>query len=133
MGRRRLAPTASVAGPRSAFGTGFSREAVATIGRRGHIDLLRRSLSRGKSAVVTSPTDNAVLEASAGSDAKGTGYQGKAAIARALRGVFEQFDDARWKNPAHFVAGDRRSASGSSPARDVTEQQSKYTAEIHCP
>ena len=52
-------------------------------------------------------TDDAVLEASAGPDVEGTVYRGKAAIARARRAVFKEFDDARWNNPIHFLAGDR--------------------------
>lgn len=44
---------------------------------------------------------------SAGPDASGTVSSGRDAVRAAYASVFENFPDAAWNNPRHFVAGDR--------------------------
>ena len=52
-------------------------------------------------------TDDCVFAASAGNDVDGQRSQGKQKVRAAYAAVFEQFPDAHWGNPRHFVAGDR--------------------------
>jgi ketosteroid isomerase-like protein len=58
-------------------------------------------------AIVGMMTEDAVFEASAGPEIKGAFYRGRTDIERAFQDVFDTFPDARWRNPQHFVAGDR--------------------------
>src|SRR5690349_23698344 len=58
-------------------------------------------------AIVDMMTEDAVFEASAGTEVKGAVFRGKGDVARAFQDVFDTFPDATWSNPRHFVAGDR--------------------------
>ena len=58
-------------------------------------------------ALMTMMTDDCVFAASAGNHVDGKRSEGKLAVRAAYAAVFEQFPDARWGNPRHFVAGDR--------------------------
>lgn len=52
-------------------------------------------------------TDDGVFEASAGNAVDGERYEGQEAVRAAFAAVFQQFPDARWNDPQHFVQGDR--------------------------
>jgi steroid delta-isomerase-like uncharacterized protein len=52
-------------------------------------------------------TDDCIFEASAGPDIGGTRYAGKEAVRSGYTEVFENFPDAQWQSPRHFVCGDR--------------------------
>lgn len=58
-------------------------------------------------ALMSMMTDDSVFEASAGNAVEGERHEGQAAVRAAFAAVFEQFPDARWNNPQHFVQGDR--------------------------
>lgn len=51
--------------------------------------------------------DECVFETAAGPDACGTRHVGRAAVRRAFASAWETFPDAQWRNPRHFVAGER--------------------------
>lgn len=52
-------------------------------------------------------TEDGVFEASAGNFVNGERFEGQEAVRGAFAAVFEQFPDAQWSNPQHFVQGDR--------------------------
>lgn len=58
-------------------------------------------------ALMSFMTDDCVFEASAGPDACGTRYAGRAAVREGFADVFTTFPDAHWANARHFVHGDR--------------------------
>ena len=58
-------------------------------------------------AILQAMTPDCVYESSVGSDAVGTRYVGQECVRSGVKEVFEQFPDARWNHPRHFVAGDR--------------------------
>jgi ketosteroid isomerase-like protein len=58
-------------------------------------------------AIMSAMTDDCVFEASAGVGVRGTVYDGQRQVRKGVEAVFEQFHDARWSGPKHFIAGDR--------------------------
>lgn len=58
-------------------------------------------------AIVGFMTDDCVFEASAGPDACGQRHIGRQAVRAAFADVWNQYPDARWQSPSHFVCGDR--------------------------
>ena len=58
-------------------------------------------------ALISMMTDDAVFEASSGSDVDGQRHHGLRAVQAAYAAVFAQFPDAHWGNARHLVAGDR--------------------------
>jgi ketosteroid isomerase-like protein len=58
-------------------------------------------------AILSMMTPDCVFEASRGPDRKGTVYTGTDQIRLGIADVFATFPDARWREPRHFVAGDR--------------------------
>ena len=58
-------------------------------------------------AIMSMMTEDGVFEASAGSAVDGARSEGQEAVRAAFAAVFEQFPDARWNDPRHFVCGDR--------------------------
>jgi len=52
-------------------------------------------------------TEDCVFEASAGVGVRGTVYDGQRQVRKGVETVFEQFPDARWSGPEHFIAGNR--------------------------
>ena len=52
-------------------------------------------------------TDDCVFEASAGPDVDGEKFVGQAQVKKAFEDVFETFPDSQWRNPRHFISGDR--------------------------
>lgn len=58
-------------------------------------------------ALMTFVTDDCVFEASAGPDACGTRYAGRAAVRAGFADVWTVFPDAHWGNARHFVRGER--------------------------
>lgn len=58
-------------------------------------------------ALMSMMTDDGVFEASAGNAVDGERYEGQEAVRAAFAAVFQQFPDARWNDPQHFVQGDR--------------------------
>lgn len=52
-------------------------------------------------------TEDCVFEASAGPDACGTRYAGRASVRAAFEDVWATFPDAHWGNARHFVCADR--------------------------
>jgi steroid delta-isomerase-like uncharacterized protein len=51
--------------------------------------------------------DDCVFEASAGADACGTRHAGREAVRAGFSEVWQTFPDAQWRDPRHFVCGDR--------------------------
>jgi steroid delta-isomerase-like uncharacterized protein len=58
-------------------------------------------------ALMTFMTEDCVFEASAGKDVCGTRYSGYEAVRAGFAEVWAIFPDAQWRNPRHFVCGDR--------------------------
>jgi len=58
-------------------------------------------------ALMSFMTDDCVFEASAGSEACGTRYAGRAAVRAGFAAVWETFADAHWANARHFIHDDR--------------------------
>ena len=58
-------------------------------------------------AIMAAMTEDCVFEASAGVGLKGTVYDGQRQVRKGVESVFGQFPDARWREPKHFIAGDR--------------------------
>ena len=58
-------------------------------------------------AIMALMTDDCVFEASAGPDVTGARAVGQAAVRAAFVDVWTNFPDAQWRNPRHFVHGDR--------------------------
>jgi steroid delta-isomerase-like uncharacterized protein len=58
-------------------------------------------------AIIAAMTPDCVFEASMGPDIKGARHLGREQVRAAVEAVFEQFPDARWSGPKHFIAGDR--------------------------
>jgi ketosteroid isomerase-like protein len=58
-------------------------------------------------AIMSHMTDDCIFEASAGPDFDGEKFTGQEEVKKAFEDVFETFPDAQWKNPLHFISGDR--------------------------
>ena len=58
-------------------------------------------------ALMAMMTDDCVFDASAGHTVDGERHQGQTAVRAAFAAVFAQFSDAQWRDPRHFVFGDR--------------------------
>jgi ketosteroid isomerase-like protein len=58
-------------------------------------------------ALMSMMTGDCVFEASAGPEVDGQRSEGPRAVRAAFGAVFEAFPDAQWRNPRHFIAGDR--------------------------
>ena len=58
-------------------------------------------------ALMSMMTDDCVFEASAGPQANGRRSEGPQAVRGAFAAVFEEFPDAHWATPRHFIAGNR--------------------------
>ena len=58
-------------------------------------------------AIMSMMTADCAFEASAGDAVDGERSEGQAAVRAAFAAVFEQYPDAQWNNPRHFISGDR--------------------------
>jgi uncharacterized protein (TIGR02246 family) len=58
-------------------------------------------------ALMSMMTEDAVFEASAGSQVDGERHVGQQAVRAAFAAVFAEYPDAHWGNARHFVTGDR--------------------------
>ena len=58
-------------------------------------------------ALMTMMTDDCVFESSAGPAVNGQRSEGRDAVRTAFASVFAAFPDAQWRNPRHFIAGNR--------------------------
>ena len=58
-------------------------------------------------ALMTFMAEDCVFEASAGADVCGTRYTGYGAVRTGFAEVWATFPDAHWRNPRHFVCGER--------------------------
>ena len=58
-------------------------------------------------ALMSFMTDDCVFESSAGPDACGTRFEGRAAVRAGYMAAWEAVPDAHWGGGQHFVAGDR--------------------------
>lgn len=58
-------------------------------------------------AIMAMMTEDCVFDASAGDDVTGQHHEGREAVRAAFEAVFAQYPDAQWRNPRHFVSGDR--------------------------
>lgn len=58
-------------------------------------------------AILGFMTDDCIFEASAGPDACGQRHIGRQAVQAAFADVWNEYPDARWQSPRHFVCGDR--------------------------
>src|SRR3546814_15700441 len=58
-------------------------------------------------AIMSHMTDDCVFEASAGPDANGQRFTGQQEVRKSFEDVFATFPDAQWRNPKHFVSGNR--------------------------
>ncbi len=52
-------------------------------------------------------TEDCLFEASAGAEVCGTRFVGKEAVRAGYADVWTVFPDAQWRDPRHFVCGDR--------------------------
>lgn len=52
-------------------------------------------------------TDDCIFESVAGAEACGSRYVGREAVRNAFESAWKNFPDAQWRNPSHFIAGDR--------------------------
>lgn len=58
-------------------------------------------------AILSFMTSDCIFEASAGPDMNGEKFVGQEAVRKAFENVFTSFPDAHWRNPRHFISGDR--------------------------
>lgn len=58
-------------------------------------------------AIMSHMTDDCVFEASAGPEVNGQTFTGQQEVRKSFEEVFAVFPDARWRNPKHFVSGNR--------------------------
>lgn len=58
-------------------------------------------------ALMSMMTDDCVFEASAGPEVNGQRSEGREEVRAAYAAVFAAFPDAQWRNPRHFIAGNR--------------------------
>src|SRR5690349_534176 len=58
-------------------------------------------------AIILHMTEDCVFQASAGSEADGETFTGQLQVKKAFENVFITFPDAHWRNPRHFISGDR--------------------------
>ena len=58
-------------------------------------------------ALMSMMSDDCVFEASAGPEVNGQRNEGQQAVRAAYAAVFDTFQDARWANCRHFIAGNR--------------------------
>ena len=58
-------------------------------------------------ALMSMMADDCVFDASAGPDVNGQRSEGQDAVRAAYAAVFAAFPDAQWRNPRHFITGDR--------------------------
>lgn len=58
-------------------------------------------------AIMRMMPDDCVFEASAGPDVCGARYVGAQAVRASFLEVWQNFPDAQWRAPRHFVSGDR--------------------------
>ena len=58
-------------------------------------------------AIMSMMTADCAFEASAGDAVDGERSEWQAAVRAAFAAVFEQYPDAQWNNPRHFISGDR--------------------------
>jgi len=58
-------------------------------------------------AVMAFMTDDCAFVLSWGPDVDGLRYEGRDAVRAGFLAVWEKYPDARWRDPVHFVAGDR--------------------------
>ncbi len=58
-------------------------------------------------ALMACMADDCEFMASAGTEVHGAWHRGRDAVRAAYAAVFEQFPEAAWTNPRHFISGDR--------------------------
>lgn len=58
-------------------------------------------------AIMFHMTDNCIFEASAGPDYNGEKFIGQENVKKAFEDVFLTFPYAHWRNPKHFISGNR--------------------------
>ncbi len=58
-------------------------------------------------AIMSLMTDDCVFQASAGPDVDGEKFTGQKEVRKAFETIFNNFPDARWLNPRHFITADR--------------------------
>jgi steroid delta-isomerase-like uncharacterized protein len=58
-------------------------------------------------SIMSHMTDDCVFEASAGPDFDGEKFTGQERVRKAFENVFTTFPDAQWRNPKHFISGNR--------------------------
>lgn len=58
-------------------------------------------------AILSFMTDDCVYQSSAGSEAWGTRFSGRAEVRAGCLAALRDYPDAQWRNASHFVAGDR--------------------------
>jgi steroid delta-isomerase-like uncharacterized protein len=58
-------------------------------------------------AILRAMTEDCVFETSTGPTVAGTRHVGQPETRQGVQAVFEQFPDAQWNGPRHFIAGDR--------------------------
>lgn len=58
-------------------------------------------------AIMGHMTEDCIFEASAGPDIDGEKSTGQPAVKKAFEEVFQTFPDAQWRNPRHFISGNR--------------------------
>jgi ketosteroid isomerase-like protein len=58
-------------------------------------------------AILAAMTEDCVFQPGTGPEAFGTRFSGQVEVRKGIEAFFRTFPDAHWKNPSHFIAGDR--------------------------
>ncbi len=58
-------------------------------------------------ALMSFMTDDCIFESSGGEQTCGTRYEGAEAVRKGYAKAWEDYPDAKWNNPQHFIHGDR--------------------------
>ncbi|HUF55885.1 MAG TPA: nuclear transport factor 2 family protein [Thermohalobaculum sp.] len=70
-------------------------------------DFAEASNRHDADAILAAMTPDCVFAQFAGSDEGGLRFEGQTAVRSAIEELFATFPDAQWRDPVHFVAGDR--------------------------
>jgi ketosteroid isomerase-like protein len=58
-------------------------------------------------AILAAMTEDCVFQPAIGPEVHGARFVGREEVRRGIAKFFAAYPDSRWKNPAHFIAGDR--------------------------
>jgi hypothetical protein len=58
-------------------------------------------------AIMAAMTDDCVFQPAVGAEVHGARFVGQEDVRRGIERFFDAYPDSRWKNPTHFIVGDR--------------------------